>query len=205
MLTLSAYHGTRASHVDSIVEAGLRPSIDHDEWLGSGSYFFINGISDARTSAFEWARVESWDKRRRRFVEDDLAIFEYQLTLDPEAIFDLRETEELREFHNVRRSWLRTRIPRRSTHQRRPAGDTYDTQLLNQFKADTNISALISDFHIQLSVRERHFRMDSRIPNVTVLCLSHPVVPPTTIDLVQVVTRQRESAPELENDHDRQA
>ena len=65
--------------------------------------------------------------------------------------------------------------------------DRFDTDLLDQFKQENAIAALIGDFHIQFSLRERHFRLDSRIPNVTVLCLSNDA-PNTSTEIIDVTT-----------------
>lgn len=197
---LRAFHGTRSSRLEPILAAGLKPSLDDDEWLGAGSYFFVDGLNDPRGSAFEWARVEMWDKKARCFAEQEVAVLEYAVELDLDHVFDLRETNDAQEFHRARRSWLRSTIPRRSTHRPRPPAETYDTQLLNEFKVARGVCAMIADFHIQLSIRERHFRLDSRIPNVAVLCVTHPLVPPTTIDVVGVEILPVESTPEAEVD-----
>ena len=95
-------------------------------------------------------------------------------------MFDLREPSNAQHFHRVRRRWLKSLVPRRSTHLPRPDKDKFDTDLLDQFKQENAIAALIGDFHIQFSLRERHFRLDSRIPNVTVLCLSNGAAGATT-------------------------
>lgn len=173
--TYRGFHGTLASRVDSIRTSGIYPSDNPDDWLGEGTYFFIEGLDDPRTSAAQWARCKAWDKHDQEFDESTVAVIEAAITVEASAVFDLREPSNAQHFHRVRRRWLKSLVPRRSTHLPRPEKDRFDTDLLNQFKQENGIAALIGDFHIQFSLRERHFRLDSRIPNVTVLCLSNGI------------------------------
>ena len=198
--TFRAFHGTRADHLDSIVASGIRPSRNVDDWLGAGTYFFIDGLDDPRVSAFEWARAKLWDKQTRSFVVDEVAVLEVEIKVQESGVFDLREAENARQFHRARRLWLKRRVPRRSTHLARPLEPSYDTSLLDEFKRDRAVAALISDFHIQFSVRERHFRLDSRIPNVSVLCLTDPLVVGTTVTITHVDVLEPTSVLESELD-----
>lgn len=180
MTTFRGFHGTLASRVDSIRSSGIYPSDNPDDWLGEGTYFFIEGLDDPKSSAAQWARCKAWDKHDQEFDESTVAVVEVAIEVDAAGVFDLREPSNARHFHRVRRRWLKSLVPRRSTHLPRPEKDRFDTDLLDQFKQENAITALIGDFHIQFSLRERHFRLDSRIPNVTVLCLSNGPTGATT-------------------------
>jgi len=171
--------------VDSIRESGINTSDNPDDWLGEGTYFFIEGLDDPKVSAAQWARCKAWDKHDQEFDEFEVAVVEAAITLEEKHVFDLREPTNAQSFHRARRRWLKSLVPRRSTHLPRPEKDQFDTDLLNQFKQENAIAALIGDFHIQFSLRERHFRLDSRIPNVTVLCLSNGA-PSATTEIVDV-------------------
>ena len=184
------FHGTAASHVGSIKRGGIRASANSDDWLGTGTYFFIEGIADPRESAFEWARCKLWDKNVQRFVEPKIAIVEVEIAVAEDSLFDLRDPQNARYFHEARREWLKAQVPPRSTTRPRPTPEeeTFDTELLDAFKREHQIAVIVEDFHIQFSIRERHFRMDSRIPNVSMLCLSHPQLPwaTTTIRSIDI-------------------
>lgn len=184
--TFRGFHGTRADLVDSIVQNGLRPSRDSDEWLGHGSYYFIDGLEDARMSARDWARVNAWDKRSRRYRESDFAVIEYEIEIDSDQVFDLRTAEHAREFHRQRDAWEIRHYRRRRPGVWRPEEDRYDTAILNRMKAENDYSAIVGHFFIQLTVKERHWQRNSRIPNVAVLCLSDPINPPTSVKVINV-------------------
>ena len=179
MVTFRGFHGTLASRVDSIRASGIYPSDNPDDWLGEGTYFFIDGLDDPIASASRWARCKAWDKVDQEFDEVQIAVFEVAITLAESNVFDLREPANAKQFHRERRQWLKAQVPRRSTRQPRPVETKFDTDILDAFKLDRGIDALIGDFHIQFSLRERHFRLDSRIPNVAVMCLTNPA-PVTT-------------------------
>lgn len=198
--TLRAFHGTTASHIESITEHGIRPSRNQDDWLGAGAYFFVDGLNDPRTSAYEWARTKLWDKRSRAFTDGQVAVIELEVTVDSDNLFDLREAKNVLEFHRARRRWLKLRVPPGSNHLERPLDPSYDTAVLDDFKRDNNIDALISDFYIQFFVGERHLRLDSRIPNVSILCLTHPLVGETAIQITHVDVLELTSTLESEFD-----
>ena len=183
--TFIGYHGTLACHAESIRQSGVSPSDNDDDWLGEGTYFFVEGLDDPQMCAAQWARAKAWDKKDQEFDHPKVAVITATIEVDVAAVYDLREPANARRFHKARRRWLRTRIPRRSTHLPRPVERTYDTDLLDQFKWENGIDALISDVHIQFSLRERHFRLDSRIPNVSILCLSNPA-PATVVQLGEI-------------------
>ncbi len=172
-ITFRGFHGTLASKVGSIRASGIYPSDNPDDWLGEGCYFFIEGLDDPRLCAAQWARSKAWDKHDQEFDESEVAVVEAAITVDEARVFDLREPSNAQQFHRVRRRWLRSLVPPRSTHLPRPEEDRFDTDLLDQFKQEQEIAVLIGEFHIQFSLRERHFRLDSRIPNAAVLCLSN--------------------------------
>jgi hypothetical protein len=169
------FHGTLASRLDSIKASGIYPSDNPDDWLGEGTYFFVRDLDDPETCAAQWARCKAWDKRSRAFEESKLAVVAAHIVVDESTIFDLRKPPNAQEFHRFRRQWLGSTIPNGWSSLPRPEKALYDTDVFDAFKMAKGISALIGEFHIQFSVSERHLRLDSRIPNATVLCLTNGV------------------------------
>ncbi|MDR5610419.1 MULTISPECIES: hypothetical protein [unclassified Arsenophonus] len=60
-MELIGYHGTNAENEDMILSGNFRVSTKDDEWLGTGAYFFIAGISDPINDAERWAIVQAYD------------------------------------------------------------------------------------------------------------------------------------------------
>lgn len=198
MQKIRGFHGTRSDLVDSILATGLRPSRDHDEWLGRGSYYFLEGLEDAWSSARDWARVQAWDKRARRYREADFSVIEFEIAVDTDRILDLRTPDHARRFHQVRDAWETRHYRRRRPGLWRPTEDRYDTVILNHLKQEEDLAAIIAQFFIQLTVKERHWQRNSRIPNVTVLCLSDPLTPSTSVEVVKVHQVPFDSVMQLE-------
>lgn len=172
-ISLSAYHGTFSDHLAAIAEIGFQPSRNDDDWLGLGSYFFIDGLNDPKSSALQWAICSSWDKQSKSFQENSIAVVKTKLTAPANCIFDLRLMENAKEFHLFRTQWIQNQKSSKLTDFVRPKERTYDAEVLNDFREKNGINILIANFHIQLTTHERHLRLDSRIPNVSVLCLSN--------------------------------
>lgn len=185
-ITFRAFHGTRARHLGSIEHDGIRPSSNEDDWLGTGTYFFVDGLEDPRLGAFEWSRTTLWNKDTKTFIGEDVAVIEAFVTLDVSRVFDLREAKRAHEFHRFRRHWIKHNVPKRSTHLARPAKDTYDGRLLDAYKHENGFAGMVGDFYIKFLIRERHFRIDSRIPNISILCVTHPLVQNTTVQIANI-------------------
>ena len=184
--TYHGFHGTLASLVEPIKTSGIQPSDNPDDWLGEGTYFFIDGLDDPMSSATRWARCKAWDKERQEFMEAAVAVVEVVITVDEKGVFDLREPANARCFHRLRQDWLASQMPHEWTHLPRPAKDRFDSDLFDRFKIERSIAALIGSFHILFSLRERHFRLDSRIPNVAILCLTDGTNA-ATVEIVDVM------------------
>lgn len=175
LISFSAYHGTFLNNLKTILEIGFQPSVNDNDWLGFGTYFFIDGLNDPMKSAIDWAICSSWDKELKHFKENDIAVVKVELTFKANSVFDLRKIENAKLFHLFRKRWIENQLYSTQhsslTDITRPKDRTYDTTVLNEFREKHGIDVLISNFHIQLSVHERYLRLDSRIPNVSVLCL----------------------------------
>lgn len=55
----TGYHGTSEENAAQIIKSKFIPSENHDDWLGYGVYFFIDGISCPINNA------KAWDKNNR--------------------------------------------------------------------------------------------------------------------------------------------
>ncbi|MFF8861651.1 hypothetical protein ACF08B_06310 [Streptomyces sp. NPDC015139] len=166
-----AYHGTVPSRVESILASGLWPSVNPDDWLGKGAYFFIDGLRDPKESAIDWVACSVWDNKTRTFREDKVAVIKAIIRVPADKNFDLREAAKIRAFHQFRREWIKGRHGGELRVSGRPEVRTYDAELFDAIKLSQGECVIVSNFHIQLSVRERFLRLDSRIPNVVVLCM----------------------------------
>ena len=171
IVSFIAYHGTIPSRLEAIKISSFQPSANIDDWLGFGTYFFIDGLNCPWDSAVDWAACSIWDKRNQCFIEKDIVVVKAVLAAPQKSVFDLRDMNNSMEYHLFRKDWLKKKHSDKFTDLIRPQNRTYDAETLNEFRLERGISILIGNFHIQLSVRERYLRLASRIPNVSVLCL----------------------------------
>ncbi|MFN6540597.1 MAG: hypothetical protein RM021_030225 [Nostoc sp. EkiNYC01] len=79
----------------------------------------------------------------------------------------------VRQFHSIRSKWLAQEARGKVMITPRPVERIYDSALFNKIKEEFNTPILIGNFHIQLTIYERYFKLDSRVPNVSILCMSH--------------------------------
>ena len=172
MIRYTAFHGTLPDRAVPIAEQGVHPSTNGDDWLGHGTYFFIDGIQDARQSAIEWATCRAWDKGTHRALHQDVGVVTVEISASAETIMDLRDPAVAHEYHSLRRRWIENQSCRDTDPSARPHHRSFDPDFINQLKVDRELSVVISNFYIQLTACERHLKLDSRVPNVSVLCLS---------------------------------
>ena len=90
------YHGTDSNNVSQIYESNFRISEDSDEWLGDGTYFFVDGVSCPIKNAREWAKNEAYKSSNYKY---------YSILKVPvigEKILDLTTTDGLKTFNILR-------------------------------------------------------------------------------------------------------
>jgi hypothetical protein len=159
-----AYHGTSSECVESIKNNGFKPSISHNEWLGCGVYFFIDGSFCPITNAREWAKNSAWDKQEKKNTYTNYSIL--KVSVSGERILDLRIEEDLRIFNLMREHILKRYEEEKNNFERKPHPDTF---LCNSITKSMKLNILIQNLYIKTKY-QRINKIDSRIPNATVLC-----------------------------------
>jgi hypothetical protein len=173
-LTLVGFHGTSEANARRIEQVGFQPS--ESGWLGYGTYFFLEGISDPVQDAAGWAIGQAYDRSKGSYRYDEYCVLEIQATLEPIAIFDLRQEVGLHTFHS-----MTSELKREVIDHHYNDGDQLDKleigdeALLEVIVDSLSIQGFISWFYSQVDPRERRLRRQGnnrfRIPNVTVFCL----------------------------------
>jgi len=98
-------------------------------------------------------------------------------------VLDLRQPDSLKLFHSERGDLLRER-GRVDSHSH-VDGRKLDSEALTELKKKLHFDAVIASFHIQLD-RPRLALWQSRLPNVTVLCLTNPFKSISSIELFRI-------------------
>ncbi len=159
-----AYHGTNSDHVKSICNKGFKPSTACNEWLGYGVYFFVGGAFCPISNAREWAKSNSWDNATKMNTYKNYSILETRVCGD--RVLDLRETDDLRIFEQLRTHILERYHREKSNFKYKIDPDTF---LCNSVTSSMKLDILIQNFYIKDKFQRRK-RLGSRIPNSTVLC-----------------------------------
>lgn len=65
-ISFYGFHGTDKNLFSKIKINNFNPSFGDDEWLGTGAYFFVDGLQDSsKDTAKNWAIASSWDKKNK--------------------------------------------------------------------------------------------------------------------------------------------
>lgn len=166
--TYIGYHGTNREYVSSIMQNNFNVSRNSDEWLGYGTYFFIEGISCPIANAEEWAINQAWDSEKKAYRYKEYSILSAKI--EAERILDLRTEEDLSVFNK-----FRTAIIKKCSDKFGRDRNFYedDTKIFNLLIETSKIDLIISYVYIK-NKDQRQKRIFSRIPNSTVLVVVNP-------------------------------
>ncbi len=94
ILSIKGHHGTSLDSAKAIINSNYELSIGDDEWLGSGVYFFVEGISSKTEELAEkWAKTQAWDKKSRKYKYLKYCLMESNIEVEESEFLDLT-TEE---------------------------------------------------------------------------------------------------------------
>lgn len=162
------FHGTDALNEASICTSGFRASSNPDDWLGTGVYFFIDGIKKGLVAAKEWAIAESWNNHKRNYDYAEYIVLEVIIRGD--KVLDLTLRDHLTNFNLVRSMVLSLFQDKFVTSK--GFDSTHDTLLMNLAMDYMKLDIVISDMYVK-NAKLRKERISSRIPNVTMMCIKN--------------------------------
>tara|TARA_R110002167_G_scaffold57840_8_gene163888 strand:- start:123579 stop:124145 length:567 start_codon:yes stop_codon:yes gene_type:complete len=166
---ITGYHGTSSDSVANILLENFRKSENDDEWLGFGVYFFIEGITDPIANAIEWARNQAYDKGV--YLYDDLSVLESNIVCNRDAVLNVTETEGLKVFNALRETLIQKNRKIFNSHNR---NNRHDNKVLwNAISEYLDLDAIIHNLYIK-DCYQRRKRVDSNVPNTTVICVKAP-------------------------------
>jgi len=165
--TFIGYHGTSEECANSIMETGFITSKNHDDWIGHGVYFFINGISCPKSNAEEWAKNEAWDKKGYKYKIYSVI----QAEINVQRHLDLTTTDGLVVFNKVREHLIKKLERNFFVRDRDVKGD--DNEICNQAISHLKLDVLICHLYIK-NCTQRKKNIVSRIPNTTVMLVVKP-------------------------------
>ena len=173
LLRIKGYHGTDAAHIRNIQLSNFKPSIGDKEWLGNGTYFFIEGIMNDRKpeiAAANWAAVSAWDNDRKYSKYVDCCVLEATVTVDEDYLLDLTTADGMDIFNYYRQEFNKKLSKSGQDFKFNSPMQFRDGELINDMRAVENIriDAVKNSAHIKFEL-ERRRRIDFRTHNCTIL------------------------------------
>ncbi|MDE1712989.1 hypothetical protein [Chromobacterium amazonense] len=93
MSIVKGYHGTSLDNAKSIITTNFRPSKEGDEYLGSGVYFFIDGLCCPIEAGKQWA-ISKHAKNP--------SLIEASIELENSSVLDLRNNDHVKKFNMLK-------------------------------------------------------------------------------------------------------
>lgn len=161
--TITGCHGCNSANVPGIRMHNFRSSQGDDHWLGTGVYFFGEGISNPQEDAKQWAIAGAWDKVRGQKTYYQYSVL--RATIRPRNAFNMT-TDDGKSKVNAARQLVTRRI--------RPVSGCNDHEPLRFLADEYGFDVLIQGFYIQFTA-QRRVGVWSRMPNARVICVRDPV------------------------------
>lgn len=162
-----AYHGTNEDNFFNIHKNNFSESRGEHHFIGEGVYFFIEGIGDIPAIEFaeKWVIVHSYDKILKKNSFDRYIILEAKIIALPEKIWDISSTDGLKEF-NYFRKIVYEKI---NCFQKK----ILDNDIINYAFNQLGFEVIIANVYIKFE-QERKFKIESRLPNTTIMVVKNP-------------------------------
>ncbi|QUG75962.1 hypothetical protein GKQ23_13580 [Erwinia sp. E602] len=183
-MAIIGFHGTDANNEKSILEHNFSVSAKDDDWLGTGAYFFIEGISDPIVDARNWAKLQSYDTEMGKNSYSRYVVIKATIEVTNVLRLDERDGQIA---YNYFRNYLigkmkKERVPPKVGAIRN------DCEVCNHILENTEFEAIINPEYIKLDKWSRVKRYASRIPTCRIISVKEPKAAIDVCDL-QVVER----------------
>ncbi|EII2984489.1 hypothetical protein V8050_002925 [Vibrio parahaemolyticus] len=162
----TGFHGSDFDNVKSILAENFRESENNDEWLGYGVYFFVEGISEPKENAIEWARNQSYANGKLKY--DKYAVFKAKVVCD--RVLDTTNTQGLAAFNTLRNALIKKHD---DCFQKNRDFRSDDRVMWNLVAQTMKLDAVVHNLYIKDRV-QRIKKIGSNVPNTTVLCVKVP-------------------------------
>lgn len=164
------YHGTTQDNANTIMATGFIPSQNHNDWLGHGIYFFIDGISCPKNNAEEWAKNQAWDNDNKCYQYKTYSVIKAKVNVQKSKLLDLTTTDGLIVFNTIR-EYLINKLEKNFNRARDVNDD--DQKICNLAISHLKLELLIGHFYIK-NRTQRIRNIVSKIPNTTIMLVVKP-------------------------------
>ncbi|NHB89570.1 hypothetical protein [Photorhabdus tasmaniensis] len=172
-MNLIGYHGTDAENEASILSGNFKASTKNDEWLGTGAYFFIEGISEPENNAICWAKLQSYDKIKKCYRYTQFSVIRANISINNPL--DLDSLEGKKVFNYFRDEIIsimkQNNIPETESFRNSLRNDC---EICNYIAKSISCDAVIRSEYIKLDLWSRKNVYNSRIQNCTIVSIREP-------------------------------
>lgn len=169
-MEFEGFHGTDFDNHESILGLNFSVSAAEDDWLGTGAYFFIDGISDPLVDARNWAKLQAYDKHTRTDRYENYAVI--KAIIDVNNVLRLDQQEGLIAY-NVFRNYLLERMKAESIKPKVGAIRN-DCEVCNHILQNSEFDAIVNFEYIKLDEWTRVKRYSSRIATCRIMSVKEP-------------------------------
>ncbi|MGQ1947576.1 hypothetical protein ACT3CD_10820 [Geofilum sp. OHC36d9] len=165
------YHGTSVASARKIIDNNYELSVGNDEWLGSGVYFFIKGISSKPDEqAKKWAIVQAWNNFEKKYTYNHFSVLRSALKVEDDNLLDLTSEDGI-----VVLEYL-TKAFERAIKKSGKNIIYLDGLLINLARNEgiLPVDVVKGNFYIKFA-RERKKQIRLRTPNCTICTVYDPI------------------------------
>ncbi|HBE9083097.1 hypothetical protein [Serratia fonticola] len=183
-MQFQGYHGTDASNEMPILTGNFQASSRSDDWLGTGAYFFIDGISNPKVNARQWAKLRAYDKKTKTNSYKNYCVINALIEVD--NILELDTAEGMMAFNTFRDGLIEI-LKERGI---KPSKNFYvdDCKICNFAVEQCGFDAVTRYEHIKLDKWSRVNGYQSRMPTCRIISVCKP---DKSIDIASLSVTER--------------
>ncbi|MDC9599002.1 hypothetical protein [Xenorhabdus anantnagensis] len=172
-MKLIGFHGTDANNEASILSGNFRVSAKSDEWLGTGAYFFIEGLGDPEHSAVCWAKLQSYDKVKKRYRYTQFSVIKAKISISNPLDLDSLQGKKVFNYFRDEMIGIMKQNNISATESFRNSLKN-DCEICNYIAKTIGCDAIIRSEYIKLDLWSRKNVYNSRIQNCTIVSIREP-------------------------------
>lgn len=176
------YHGTNLVNAPLILQSNFHISCNDNEWLGSGAYFYLHGVSDPQDDAKNWSILQSYDSKKKTNSYTNYAVIKAEISA--ENVMHLDTDEGVKAFNFFRDEIIKLIASKGLTVSR--SAFVNDCKICNFAMSHAGYDAIVNREYIKLDSWSRINHYQSRVPTCKIICVKDPHKS-INIDLLAIV------------------
>lgn len=159
------FHGTNHSSKEKILVENFKQSEAKNDWLGTGVYFFADGIGCPIEHSNNWCLYQ------KKFPPNQISVLQVKLDINQDHFLDATTYDGMEEFNKIRVELLNKH--NKFFPKDRAFGED-NCKIWNIISELLDLHIVVNNLYIckiSNNKRERDVELKSNVPNSTVLCV----------------------------------